>query len=99
MVLSEVEGLVEAGESNGLVTRARARKFLSERQLKARLKARTWVPVCPKVYRVVGAPETWLQRVDALLLWSKHAVPSHRTAAALHGLEGFPEGPLEITST
>ena len=54
----------------------------------------------PKVYRLPGAPRTWLQSLMAACLWGgKGAVASHRAAAALWGLEGFDEGPLEITTT
>ena len=98
MVESEVVGVARAGESQGLVTRAAALEFLSEDQLQRRLEAGALVCVFPTVYRVVGAPETWRQRLEALLLWAGHgAVLSHRTAAALHGFEQFEEGPLDLT--
>lgn len=100
MVKLEVEGMVRASESSGLVTRAEAMKFLTEDQLKTRLRTGAWVRVFPLVYRLVGAPESWRQRVEALLLWAgKGSVLSHRTAAALHGFNSFPEGPLEVTMT
>ncbi len=97
---SEVAGLVSAGEAKGLVTRADALKFLSAGQLQRRLNSGALICVFPLVYRVAGAPETWRQSVEALLLWAgRGAVLSHRTAAVLHGFEGFSEGPLELTST
>lgn len=89
-----------AGESHGLITRKEALKFLTERQLRTRIERAVLVPVCPRVYRVVGAPVTWMQSLVALELWAKKKVVlSHRTAAALHGIEGFQEGPVEITVT
>lgn len=95
---TEVKGLVGAGELSGLVTRTTALGFLSEKQLRCRLESGTWVRVLPSVYRVVGAPVTWRQNLEALLLWAgKGAVLSHRTAAALHGFKSFKEGPLEVT--
>lgn len=98
MVKPEVKGLVGAGELSGLVTRAVALGFLSEQQLRTRLQTGAWVRLLPSVYRVVGAPVTWRQHLEALLLWAgKGAVLSHRTAAALHGLNSFKEGPLELT--
>ncbi|MGV3619650.1 MAG: DUF559 domain-containing protein [Archangium sp.] len=50
------------------------------------------------MYRIVGAPETWLQRVRALNLWLDHGFAiSHTTAAALHRFPNFFEGPLVAT--
>lgn len=99
MVEAEVEGMVAAGELCGLVTRAQALQFLTARQIKSRVESGAWVRVFSRVYRVEGAPPTWRQHIQALLLWGgKGAVLSHRTAAALHGIEGFPEGSLELTS-
>lgn len=97
---AEVDGLVGAGESQGLVTRAEALKFLSARQLELRVRAGAWVRVFPSVYRVAGAPVTWMQHLEALLLWAgRGATLSHRTAAVLHGFREFKEGPLELSCT
>ncbi len=99
MVEAEVMGMVAAGGMCGLVTRAQALKFLTARQIKGRVRTGAWVRIFPRVYRVEGAPSTWRQSIQALLLWGgKGAVLSHRTAAALHGFKGFAEGPLELTS-
>jgi very-short-patch-repair endonuclease len=99
MIKAEVEGLVRAAESRGLVTGKEARAFLKPAQLRTRLETGAWVRVFPSVYRVVGAPANWRQSVEALMLWA-HAkdVLSHRTAAVLHGFKQFQEGPLELTS-
>lgn len=51
------------------------------------------------VYRLAGAPETWRQRLMAVVLWAGEGVVSHRAAGALWRLDGFPEGRLEITAT
>jgi hypothetical protein len=100
MVTAEVKGMVEASEARGLVSRTEALRFLSARQIKTRLETRAWVRVFPTVYRVVAAPVTWRQSVEALARWGgRGAVLSHRTAAALHGFTGFSEGPLELTMT
>ncbi|HEY2667969.1 MAG TPA: hypothetical protein VGK51_14130 [Actinomycetota bacterium] len=51
------------------------------------------------MYRVAGTPQTWHQALMAACLWGGDAaVASHRSAAALWALDGFPEGPLEITT-
>jgi hypothetical protein len=89
-----------AGEWHGLITREEALRTLSVAQLKWRLSSELWVTVVPKIYRVVGAPITWRQNLHALNTWAKKGFAfSHRTAAALHSLEGFKEEPLELTST
>lgn len=100
MIEAEAQAMVRAGEWRGLVTRKEALKDLSVAQLKWRLSTRAWVTVFPSVYRVVGAPVTWLQSLHALKACAKKGFAfSHRTAAALHGFESFKEGPLEMTST
>lgn len=100
MEQEEVDGLKAVGEARGLVTRTEALKFLTARQLQRRLDTGAWVRVHPTVFRVVGALVDWRQQVCALKSWAgKGSVLSHRTAAALHQLEGFPEGPLELTTT
>jgi hypothetical protein len=49
------------------------------------------------VYRIVGVHEDWHQRLVAWLArCGGCAVASHRSAAALHRLDGFPEGPIDV---
>lgn len=52
--------------------------------------------VAPEVYRFAGAPDTWRQRVMIAVLDSG-GLASHRTAAALHGLDGHPGRVIEVT--
>jgi very-short-patch-repair endonuclease len=65
--------------------------------------------VYPGVFRLTGAAPTWRQQLMGACLWANDAGPdawprrataavSHRAAAALHGLSGFPEQPLELTA-
>lgn len=55
--------------------------------------------VAPGVYRAPGAPRTWHQQVlTACLTEGELAVASHRTAAALWGLDGFRPGIVEVTT-
>ncbi len=64
-----------------------------------RLRNGEWEEALPNVYRVSGAPVTWLQSLMAACLWGgEDAVASHRAASALWGLDGFEEGPLERTA-
>jgi very-short-patch-repair endonuclease len=81
-----------------VLSRADALEFLSEDQLRSRLDSKAWVRLFPGVYRVEGAPTGWRQSLEALARWAgRGAALSHRTAAALHGLRGFAEGPLEVS--
>ena len=58
-----------------------------------------WQTVLPGVIRAPGFPESWHQKLKALCLWGgPELAVSHRSAAALHGLDGFQEGPLEIVT-
>lgn len=51
----------------------------------------------PGVLRVVGAPETWRQRLMvAVLSAGPGCVASHQAAAALHRFDRFPAGPVEV---
>jgi hypothetical protein len=72
---------------------------LSDDAIWGLIKDRTLIEVLPCVYRVAGTAETWHQALMAACLWGGDAaVASHRSAAALWSLDGFPEGPLEITT-
>lgn len=100
MIEAEVNVMKVAGERHGLLSRPEALKGLSEHRLRYRVATGAWVRVRPSVYRVGGAPETWRQRLEALLMWAgARAALSHRTAAALHGFKLFEEGPLDLTTT
>jgi hypothetical protein len=55
-----------------------------------------WTRLGRGLFRVNGSPFTWESRVLAACLASG-GVASHRTAAVLWGLEGFRQGPPEIT--
>ena len=53
----------------------------------------------PKTLRVGGAPSSWEQDLSAALLWAgEGAVISHRSAAALWGLDGCRPDVVELTS-
>jgi very-short-patch-repair endonuclease len=99
MTESDAAGMREASESHGLIQRERVLEYLRPRQLKRRLRDGVLVKALPRVYRWLGAPQTWLQSLEGLLLWDQRLVFSHRTAAALHGFELFKEGPLEVITT
>lgn len=52
--------------------------------------------VHPAVYRFVGYPITWLNRLSAATLSIPGSVASHRSAAALWDLRGFDRAPIEV---
>jgi very-short-patch-repair endonuclease len=87
-----------ARRQHGLVTRAQALRELSATTLDRRIRARRLEPVRRGVYRVAGAPETWEQHLlAACLAAGPEACASFRSAAALHGFDGFAREGLEIT--
>ncbi len=52
--------------------------------------------VAPRVYQFSGSPTSWMAQVSAVTL-SSRGVASHRTAARLHGFDGFAGPEVEIT--
>src|SRR3954447_2103839 len=85
-----------AARHHGLVTRAQLRQLGVLDATTAR-----WVQLgrlerlAPEVYRIAGCPETWAQRVMLATLDSG-GWASHRTSAALRGLDGHPRREIEV---
>lgn len=87
---------VAAGQ-HGLITRAQAIHLgFTPSSIKSRLRAGRWRAFEPGVYLIEGAPYTWHTRMLSVCLASG-GVASHRSAAALLGLDGFRFGPPEVT--
>lgn len=83
---------------HGLITRQQARECgFSDGQIARRVALGRWVRCEPHVFRIVGAPVTWQQRVLSVCL-ATEGVASHRTAAMLHGLGLWPGGVVEVTT-
>jgi very-short-patch-repair endonuclease/predicted transcriptional regulator of viral defense system len=82
----------------GLVTRADAERIGVGRGRLARLVDRgTLERVGPSVFRFVGSARSWHQDVlRAVLDGGPECLASHRTAAALHGFDGFEPGVIEV---
>jgi len=90
-----------AASHYGIVTRDDAVKAgLSLSAIYRRVQAGRWTEVHSGVYRIAGAPETWLGQATAACLWAGRGVAlSHRSAAALWELPGFEEeGPIELST-
>lgn len=94
-----VRCLEVASRQHGLVRRAQARQAgVSRQQIQRQLDDRHWRRVLPGVYRVVSAPETWEQSLQAASLWAaRDFAISHRAAAALWGFTRFKAKAVELT--
>lgn len=91
---------IHACDRHGVVTRNQLLDAgVSERTMYRRIEEGALVVAAPEVYRFAGAPVTWHQRVlVACLTEGDPALASHRTAAALWGLDGFRPGIVEVTA-
>jgi hypothetical protein len=71
---------------------------LSDRQIEERIRGRRWERLHRDVYRISGAPPTWVGDLLAAC-WAGgfRAVASHRSAARLHGLPGGTTQVVEIS--
>lgn len=95
---NDVKCLKLATKQWGVIRRDQALKWLSPQQLQRRLDGGAWVSVMPCVYRVEGAPPSWMQDLKAIALWAGRGFAfSHQTAAALHGFRRYPEGPKVVS--
>jgi very-short-patch-repair endonuclease len=85
-----------ASRQLGLVTRAQAATHgYSAAMVRARLRRGRWL-LAPDVFLVSGSPVTWPTKVLAACL-ATGGMASHRSAAALHDVEGFRPGRVEIS--
>jgi predicted transcriptional regulator of viral defense system len=88
-----------AATQHGLITRAQAIELgLSRSAIQHRTQRGQWRLVSRGIYRLMGALDTPHQRALAAVLASgEGAVISHRSAAALHELPGFPMEPMIVS--
>ena len=89
-----------AATQHGLVTAAQCRELgVTYSTVSRRVITGAWERAGPGVYRMAGAPRTWQARAHgAVLAAGPDALASHRTAAHLWGLRGFPApGRIEVT--
>jgi very-short-patch-repair endonuclease len=71
---------------------------LTIRQVRHRFRTGRWERVGRRAFRIAGSFASWEQQLTlALLDHGDHTVVSMRAAAALHGFEGFPRSPVEVT--
>ena len=89
-----------AASQHSLLTADQCRALgLSRNAVHRRVASGAWTREGPGVYRIAGAPRTWLGRaLAATLAAGPGAYLSHRSAAHLWGLDGFgPPGRIEVT--
>jgi len=82
---------------HGLTTRAQAiADGMTKRQVDHRLAAGRWVREARGVYRHTAVSPTPLSRLLAVCM-AHDGLASHRSAAAVHGIDGYSLGPIELT--
>jgi len=98
---AELKCLQLAATQHGLISREQALAVgLSRHEIAHRCRSGRWQHLHPRVFRIEGSPRSWLQALKALALWAAQGYAvSHASAAALHRLTRYPQGPLEITVT
>lgn len=91
--------LTVAARQHGVISlRQLAELEVSRSQLRTAIKRHLFVEAAPRVYAVVGAPDTLEQRQQiALLSLGPDAVLSHETAARLHGFDRCQPDVIELT--
>lgn len=87
-----------AGARHGAITAAEAAELgIVPYRLARWARSGRLVHAAPGIYVVSGTPATWHQRVR-VATGSGAAFASHRTAAALAGLDGFPAHQVEVVT-
>ena len=83
-------------QQHGLISRPQALKVgMSDAQITWRLRTGRWVRAGKGVYRHAAYPSTLLSRLLAVCL-ACNGVASHRSAAALHGIDGYRLDRLDV---
>lgn len=74
----------------GVVTFAQATKGgLTPRMIQQRVESGRWRQIARGIYAITSSPPTWRQQLAAVLLVPPRAVAAGRSAAHLHGFQGF----------
>jgi very-short-patch-repair endonuclease len=88
-----------AARQHGLTSHAQAvAAGLTDQHLFRRVRAGDLVRLDTGVYLLPGAPPSWVRDVMAAVLSIPGALASHRTAAALWELDGFPPAHIEVVA-
>lgn len=82
---------------HGVITRRQALTAgLTPRQIAYRIETKVWLPIGTSVYRHNTRRSTWRSNLLGVAL-ELDAIASHRSAAALWGIDGFDDDPIEVT--
>lgn len=88
---------VYASRQYGTFSIAQAhRAGMTDNMIHTRLTAGSWIRLAAGVYAVASAPPRWERQVAAAVLSRPRAIVGGKTAAHLHGFEGFNKGRPEI---
>ena len=94
--MNEVEVLERMNQQHGLISRQQALEAgMTDDQIGWRLRTGQWAGVARGVYRHTVSPETPQSRLLAACL-AYGGVASHRSAAALHGIDGYKLDQIEV---
>ena len=94
--MSEADVLRRMRRQHGLITRHQALAAgMTDKQVRGRVEAGHWVRVARGVYRHGSVPNTPMARLHGVCL-AHRAMASHRSAAALHGIDGFRLDRIEV---
>lgn len=79
-----------AARQYGAFSRDQARRAgLTPKMIETRLASGAWLRLGPAVYALASAPPKWERQLAAALLTKREAIVAGRSAAHLHGFEGF----------
>jgi len=94
--VNEQHILARMRRQHGLISRAQALDMgMTSRQIDGRVKSGAWVREASGIYRHEAVPSTVRSRLLALCM-AHGAVASHRSAAALHPIEGYRLDRVEV---
>jgi very-short-patch-repair endonuclease len=86
-----------AASQHGVFSKSQAAQLgFTAPMIRTRIARGQWEEPWPRVLRVAGSAETWLQRLIAPTL-KRGVAASHRAASALSRLDGFPRDVLEVS--
>lgn len=85
-----------AAQHHGAFSRDEARVLgVSDQRLARQIANGAVLQLAPRVFGVAGSPDSWFRRARVASL-SAGGILSHRSAAALHGIDGYSEGVIEV---
>ena len=97
---AEAKCLRLAATRHGVITRTEALALgMTPRRIETLTKKSHWQRLYPGAFIIGGAPPVWAARLTAATLAAGcEAAASHRSAARWHGLDGFSDNSIEITT-